>query len=54
MATFVILAVTAEAVNFADTAGVTELAGALAADINDTISLVYANSTWVELGRSVN
>ncbi len=42
-------------VNFADTAGVTELAGAFAANIDDCISLIYGNTTtWREISRSAN
>lgn len=42
-------------VNFADTAGVTELAGAFAADVDDCITLRYGNTTtWREVSRSAN
>lgn len=42
-------------VTFADTAGVTQLAGAFAADIDDCITLRYGNTTtWREVSRSVN
>lgn len=40
--------------NFADTAGVSELAGAFAAETNDTICLLYTGATWVESSRSNN
>lgn len=41
-------------VNFADTAGVSELAGAFAADVGDTLTLRYTNSAWYEADRSAN
>lgn len=42
-------------VNFADTAGVSELAGAFAANIDDCLSLRYGNTTtWREVSRSAN
>ena len=42
-------------VNFADTAGVSELAGVLAANIDDCITMMYGNTTvWREISRSVN
>lgn len=42
-------------VNFADTAGVSELAGAFAADVDDCITLRYGNTTtWREVTRSAN
>ena len=41
-------------VNFADSAGVSELAGAFAADINDSLTLTYIVSTWIEGARSAN
>jgi hypothetical protein len=41
-------------VNFADTAGVSHLAGALTADVNDTLTLVYSNNAWNEVSRSAN
>ncbi len=40
--------------DFADTAGVTELAGAFAMDQYDTLGMVYASDRWVEISRSVN
>lgn len=40
--------------NFADTGGVSELAGTFAAGDNDTISMIYAGSAWVETARSNN
>ena len=48
------MAVTAGTVNFADTAGVTELAGAFTAGIYDSLRLRYTTSRWVEVGRSNN
>lgn len=41
-------------VDFADTAGVTELAGNFAMGQYDTITLIYTGDRWVELGRSNN
>lgn len=49
-----IVNVSANVCNFADTAGVTELAGAFAMGQWDSITLVYATDRWVELGRSNN
>lgn len=46
--------VSANAVNFADTAGVSELAGAFAMGQHDSITLLYATDRWVELSRSNN
>jgi hypothetical protein len=40
--------------NFADTAGVSELAGAFAADQWDSLKLVYIVDRWVEVSRSDN
>lgn len=50
----VVVAVTAGTVNFADSAGVTELAGAFNAGIYDSLRLRYTTSRWVEVGRSNN
>jgi hypothetical protein len=44
----------ANVVNFADSAGVSELAGAFAAGAVDSLRLVYTGTTWVELSRSNN
>jgi hypothetical protein len=44
----------ANAVNFADTPGVSEIAGAFAAGQYDTISMIYIGDRWVELSRSDN
>ncbi len=52
--TIIPISVTAGAVNFADTAGVSETAGAFAAGVNDAITFRYANSAWVEVARSNN
>lgn len=41
-------------VAFADTAGVTELAGAFSAGLYDTLNLRYIFDRWVEVGRSDN
>ena len=40
--------------NFQDTAGVSELAGAFASATNGTIHMIYTGSAWLELGRSAN
>ena len=45
---------TANAANFADTAGVSEIAGAFAMGDNDSLTLVYNGSEWVEVSRSNN
>jgi hypothetical protein len=39
---------------FADTAGLTELAGAFVMGATDTLHLIYMNSAWHEIGRSDN
>lgn len=44
----------ANTANFADSSGVSELAGAFAMGQYDTLSIVYAGSTWIETGRSNN
>ena len=49
-----VINVGANVCNFADTAGVSELAGAFAEGQWDSLSLRYATSTWVETGRSNN
>jgi hypothetical protein len=41
-------------VNFADTSGVSELAGSFAAGANDSLHVLYRSDRWVELGRSNN
>lgn len=41
-------------VDFADTSGVSELAGAFAADVNDCITVIYVVDRFVELSRSNN
>ncbi len=41
-------------VDFADTAGVTELAGPFAMGQYDTLELTYAGDRWIEVGRSDN
>lgn len=46
--------VSAVACNFADTPGVTELAGPLAMGQYDTLHLIYATDRWVEVNRSDN
>lgn len=45
---------TTPTVNFADTSGVSELAGAFAAGQWDSISMIYLGSRWVETNRSNN
>lgn len=40
--------------NFADTAGVSELTGAFAMGTSDTLSMVYSTSAWNEVSRSNN
>lgn len=49
-----IVNVSANTVNFADTSGVSEIAGAAALGQWDTISLLYVSDRWVETGRSNN
>lgn len=46
--------ISANTVNFADTAGVSELAGVFAAGQWDTISVRYVDDRWVETSRSNN
>lgn len=46
--------VSANVCNFADTAGVTEIAGAFAMGQYDTLVLEYVVNTWVEISRSNN
>jgi len=41
-------------VDFADTAGVSELSGAFAMDQWDTLMLIYTSDRWVEFSRSGN
>jgi parallel beta-helix repeat protein len=49
-----IVNVSAVNVNFADTAGVSELGGAFAAGQYDSIQLIYSNDRWIETARSNN
>lgn len=49
-----IVNLSANACNFADTSGVTELAGVFAMGRWDTLTLLYATDRWVELDRSNN
>lgn len=44
----------ANTVNFADTAGVTELAGAFAMGPLDSMTIIYQNDRWIEACRSNN
>lgn len=53
-ATFIVISNAGATVNFADTGGVTELAGAFAADINDVLHLKYGSDRWHEVSRSAN
>ena len=48
--------VAANVVNFADSAGISELAAAFAAGVNDVLHVYYSTSltTWIETGRSDN
>jgi len=50
----VITNVSANHVDFADAAGVSELNGALEMDQYETLTLVYIGDRWVELNRSEN
>lgn len=52
--TTMLVNVSANAVNFADTVGVTEIAGPFAAGQYDSLSLDYVVNTWVERTRSDN
>ncbi len=52
--TVVIINVSANAVNFADTATVSELAGAYASGQYDSLTMLYSTDRWVELARSNN
>jgi len=49
-----IVNVSANVVDLADSSGVSELAGAFAANQYDTITLIYTSDRWVELDRSDN
>ena len=53
---FIVVSLTAGAVNFADTAGVSELAGAFAAGLGDVLSVKYNTtlSAFLETSRSNN
>ena len=42
------------AVNFADTAGLTELSAGIALGANDTLTLAYAQDRWVQMSTSNN
>ena len=50
----VVVNVSANTCNFADTAGVSETAGTFAAGQYDVISYVYIGDRWVETARSNN
>jgi hypothetical protein len=52
--TAVVVSTAGGAVNFADTAGVTEISGAFAAGLHDTITLYYNGTAYVEVSRSDN
>ncbi len=49
-----IVNISANTANFADTSGVSELAGAFAMGQWDSLSLLYVTDRWVETGRSNN
>ncbi len=49
-----IVNISTNACNFADTSGVSELAGAFAMGQWDTLTLISLTDRWVELGRSDN
>jgi len=49
-----IASLTANVVDFADTVGVSELAGPFAMTQFDVLRLVFFSGRWVEIGRSVN
>jgi hypothetical protein len=49
-----IVNVSANACEFADTSGVTELAGAFVAGQWDALELLYVTDRWVEIGNSNN
>lgn len=49
-----IVNVSANACTFADTSGVSELAGGFAAGQWDALTVIYSGDRWVELGRSNN
>ena len=49
-----IINISANVVDFADTAGITELVGAFAAGQYDTLTLIYISDRWIEKGRSDN
>jgi hypothetical protein len=53
-ATVTIVNVSANVCNFADTAGVSELAGAFAMGQYQSLKLVYIGDRWVEISRSAN
>jgi hypothetical protein len=52
--TIVVISNAGGTVDFADTAGVSELSAAFNAAATDTLTLVYINSAWHEVGRSNN
>ena len=54
LVTLIVISNAGGTVNFADTAGVSELAGAFAAVVTATLQLVYTNAAWYEVGRSAN
>ena len=49
-----LIVTSANTVAFADTAGVSELAGAFTAGANDVLSLIYFSDRWIEYARSNN
>ena len=52
--TIVVISNAGGTVNFADTAGVSELSGALTLAVTDTLTLIYTNSAWYQLTTSNN
>ncbi|HEY3492598.1 MAG TPA: hypothetical protein VGK43_06575, partial [Solirubrobacterales bacterium] len=51
---FVVASSAGGTVNYSDTAGVSELAGAFSAGLYDSLALRYVSDRWVETGRSDN
>ena len=49
-----IVNISSNTVDFVDSAGVSELAGAFAAGQYDSLRLLYASDRWVEVSRSNN
>lgn len=49
-----VINISANVVDFADSAGVSELTGAYAMDQWDSLTMLYVSDRWVEISRSVN